>query len=68
MLLGKLLKSVKKEHKHIPVNGISFDSRKVKKGNIFFAIKGKKNSGSRFVKDAISKGASVIITEKKFKG
>ena len=43
MLLGKLLKSVNKEYKKINVKNISFDSRKVKKGDIFFAIEGNKN-------------------------
>ena len=67
MYLGKLLKSVNKDYKKIFVNGISFDSRKVKKGNIFFAIEGSQKSGSKFINEAISKGASVIISNKKVK-
>lgn len=35
MLLGQLLKSVKKKYKRINIKGISFDSRRVKK-KIFF--------------------------------
>ena len=49
MFLGSLVRSAKK-HKKIPVNGISFDSRKVKKGNIFFAIRGNKTSGEKFIR------------------
>ena len=64
MFLGSLVRSAKK-HKKIPVNGISFDSRKVKKGNIFFAIRGNKTSGEKFINDAIKKGAKAIISEKK---
>jgi len=67
MLLGNLVKSVDKKYKKIPVKGISFDSRKVKKGDIFFAISGSKTSGTKFIKNAISKGASTIITEEKKK-
>ena len=67
MYLGKLLKSVNKDYQKIFVNGISFDSRKVKKGNIFFAIEGSQKSGSKFINEAISKGASVIISNKKVK-
>ena len=67
MLLGHLLKSVSKKYQKIHVNGICFDSRKVKKNYIFFAIKGNKTSGTRFINEAISKGASAIITHKKEK-
>jgi murE/murF fusion protein len=67
MHLGQLLKSVSKEYQKIYVRGISFDSRKVKKKDIFFAIKGNQTSGIKFVNDAISKGASVIVSSKKIK-
>ena len=67
MLLGNLLKSVREDYRKIPVTGISFDSRKIKKNNIFFAIKGNKTSGIRFINEAISKGASAIISSKKIK-
>ena len=67
MHLGQLLKSVSKEHQKIYVRGISFDSRKVKKKDIFFAIKGNQISGIQFVNDAIAKGASAIISSKKIK-
>ncbi len=42
MLLGHLLKSVRRNYKSIPINGISFDSRKVNKGDIFLQLKEKK--------------------------
>ena len=67
MLLCNLLKSVSKNYRKIPVKGIAFDSRKVKKGDIFFAIKGNQTSGIKFVNDAISKGASVIVSSKRVK-
>ena len=67
MYLGQLLKSVKPEHKKIFAQGISFDSRNIKKSDIFFAITGNKTSGIKFVQDAIFKGASAIISEKKIK-
>ena len=62
MLLGNLLKTVNKNYRNIPIKGISFDSRKVKKKDIFFAIKGNQTSGIKFINDAISKGASVIVS------
>ena len=67
MFLGNLLKSASKDYQKIPVGGISFDSRKVKKGDIFFAIRGNKTSGTKFINDVILKGASAIISSKKGK-
>jgi len=64
MLLGQLLKSVSKNYRKIYVQGISFDSRKVKKNDIFFAIEGNNTSGLKFINEAIYKKASVIITNK----
>jgi len=43
--------------------GISSDSRSLKKGNLFFALSGGNSSGNEFVDDAISRGASAVITE-----
>ena len=67
MLLENLLKSVSKSYRKIPVKGIAFDSRKIKKGDIFFAIKGSQTSGVKFVNDAITKGVSAIVSSKKIK-
>ena len=67
MLLGQLLKSVNKNYQKIHVSGICFDSRHVKKNYIFFAIKGNRTSGTKFINDVISKGASAIIINKKTK-
>jgi len=67
MYLRQLLKIKKKIYKEIPIKGISFDSRKVKKGDVFFSIAGYKKSSSEYVNEAILKGASVIISNKKIK-
>lgn len=47
------------------VYGITHDSRKVKKGYAFVAIKGHKVDGHDFVANAIEKGAVALIVEKK---
>ena len=65
MLLGQLLKSVNKNHQKIDVRGISFDSREIKKNYIFFAITGNETSGTKFIYQAILKGASAVIVNKK---
>ena len=67
MLLGNLFKSANKNYKNIPVEGISFDSKKIRKNYIFFAIKGTKTSGIKYINEAISKGASVIVSDSKIK-
>ena len=67
MILGNVLKSSSRRYKKIPIAGISFDSRKVKKNYIFFAIDGTKNCGTDFIDEAIIKGASVIVSSKKIK-
>ncbi len=47
----------------IEITGITHDSRSVKIGNCFFAIKGYKEDGNKYVKDAIKAGAKLIVSE-----
>ena len=42
---------------------IETNSKKVKKGDIFVAIKGQNNDGHKFIKEAIQNGASKIIAQ-----
>ena len=67
MLLGNLLKSTSKKYQKIQVKGICFDSRKVKKKDIFFAIIGEKKFKASYIDEAILKGAKVIVSSKKIK-
>ncbi len=43
------------------INGISCNSKAVKKGSLFVAVKGAKEDGSRFIDQAISRGAKIIV-------
>ena len=45
------------------VTGIEYDSRNVKRGNIFFALSGLHTDGSLYVDDAVKNGAVVIFHE-----
>lgn len=45
------------------VNGLEYDSRRVKAGNLFVAMKGESNDGNRFIDQAISSGAVAIVTD-----
>jgi UDP-N-acetylmuramoyl-L-alanyl-D-glutamate--2,6-diaminopimelate ligase len=43
------------------ISGISFDSRDVKSGDIFFALKGENVNGHIFIQEAINKGAVSVV-------
>ena len=45
------------------LNGITIDSRRVKKGDIFIALKGENFDGHDFIDDCLEKGALLIINE-----
>jgi UDP-N-acetylmuramoyl-L-alanyl-D-glutamate--2,6-diaminopimelate ligase len=45
------------------ITGVRIDSRKVEKGNLFLALKGAHDDGSRYVADVISRGAAAVLSE-----
>lgn len=47
----------------ISINGLKLDSRKVEKGDVFFAVKGTTVDGHSFIPNVIEQGASVIVCE-----
>lgn len=47
------------------VSSVTIDTRKVKKNSLFVAIKGQRFDGHDFVEDAINKGASAIVINKR---
>ena len=67
MLLKNLIRNLKPEVAALKIKGISFDSRRVKKGDLFVSIKGEKFDGNDYVNQATSKGAKVIVHSKKVK-
>ncbi len=48
----------------ISISSIEFDSRKVKQGSCFVAVKGFTVDGHDFVKEAVENGASIIVAQK----
>lgn len=52
-------------HSDIVIKGVSTDSRTVEEGNLYIPIVGEKFDGHDFAFDALDKGASAIIWEKK---
>ena len=65
MRLKDYIPNLDKKFNKIFFSGISFDSSKVKKGNIFFAIKGNKFNGNNYIKTAIKNGAKIVVSEKR---
>ncbi|MCX7661494.1 MAG: UDP-N-acetylmuramoyl-L-alanyl-D-glutamate--2,6-diaminopimelate ligase, partial [Candidatus Omnitrophica bacterium] len=68
MQLIELIKNLKDckvyNLKNLEIKGISCDSRKIKNNFIFVAIKGTKIDGTRFIPEAIKRGAKVVVAEK----
>src|SRR6202167_2513060 len=46
-----------------PVTGVEYDSRKVKPGAVFVAMKGGSTDGDRYIDKAVAGGAQGIITD-----
>ena len=67
MLLKNLIEKYPKKLGKLNIKGLALDSRKVKKGYIFFAIHGSQYNGEKFIYEALKKGASLIICSKKQK-
>ncbi len=67
MELSKVLAGVKTLQKSrsgsLEISGIAYDSRQVKQGWLFAAIKGEKLDGNQFVSQAVERGASAVLSE-----
>ena len=46
-----------------PINGIAFDSRDVRPGDVFVAIRGLTSDGNDYINAAIAKGAVAVISD-----
>ena len=47
----------------IVARGIAYDSRKVRPGDIFVAVKGSEQDGHKYIGDAISRGAVAVVAQ-----
>ena len=68
MRIGNIFNQINNKYKSHNFTNLNFDSRKCKKGDIFFSIKGTKKNGSQFIEDALNNGARTIVSEKKYQG
>ena len=67
MLLGNFIKNINRKYHKTYFSGVAFNSKQVKKDNIFFAIEGTKFDGNKYIFDAINNGAKIIISKKNIK-
>lgn len=51
---------IKEFKKDVNISSVVMDSRKIEKNSLFFAI----NNGNKFIKEALEKGASIVIADK----
>ncbi len=74
MKLNELLRKagieplVDKATGEIEITGITSNSRKVKKGNLFVALRGLNFDGAQYVADAFLRGAAFVISERMLEG
>jgi len=47
----------------LEIGGLHYDSRKIEKGNLFFAVSGYQADGNSFIRQAVAKGAAAIVSE-----
>ncbi|MEO8809390.1 MAG: UDP-N-acetylmuramoyl-L-alanyl-D-glutamate--2,6-diaminopimelate ligase [Rhodanobacter sp.] len=48
---------------HMIVSGLSLDSRRVRRGDAFFALRGSQGHGIEFAASAVQRGAQVVLAE-----
>ncbi|MDR0476247.1 MAG: UDP-N-acetylmuramoyl-L-alanyl-D-glutamate--2,6-diaminopimelate ligase [Treponema sp.] len=49
--------------KETVISGLEYDSRKVRPGFMYFALRGLHTDGHKFIADAVGRGASVVVCE-----
>jgi UDP-N-acetylmuramoyl-L-alanyl-D-glutamate--2,6-diaminopimelate ligase len=50
----------------VQVADVEYDSRCVKKGSVFFAVKGDQDDGNLFIDEALDKGACAVVVSKSY--
>ena len=66
MKLGKIVQSISQNigsAANIEITGIAYDSRAVKPGYLFIAIRGFETDGHKYIQNAIENGAAAVIGE-----
>jgi UDP-N-acetylmuramoyl-L-alanyl-D-glutamate--2,6-diaminopimelate ligase len=68
MILGEVIKGIETLNISgdigIDITGLAYDSRKVGKGDLFFALPGEHADGHRFIRQAVESGAAAVVCER----
>jgi UDP-N-acetylmuramoyl-L-alanyl-D-glutamate--2,6-diaminopimelate ligase len=68
MILAEIIKGIEtlkiSGDAGIDITGLAYDSRKVKKGHLFFALTGEHTDGHGFIRQAVERGAAAIVYER----
>ncbi len=67
MQLGELLEEIEirdlSGDPGLEIEGLEYDSRLVKEGSLFIALRGQQQDGHDFIREAIQKGAAAVVAE-----
>ena len=66
-VVKKLIKNYPKSLGNLNIKGLALNSKDIRKGFIFFAIRGNEVNGENFINDAVKNGAALIICSKRCK-
>ena len=64
MFLKDYYPNLNKKFNKVKFKGLAFNSKLIKKDYIFFAIKGNKDDGSKYIGEAIKRGSKIIISDR----
>ncbi len=62
--LDALLRELGLDAPRVKIRGLSWDSRMVSAGDLFFALRGRRLDGHEFIPQAIEKGAAAVVGER----
>lgn len=68
MKLLELLPAIPEADGNVEVRGLAWDSRRVRPGDLFFALPGSKHDGHDFIPEAIRRGAAAAVGERPLPG
>ncbi len=50
----------------LPIQALTYDSRRVRSGSLFVAIRGQHSDGHQFIEQAIAQGASTVVVDRRY--
>lgn len=57
--------NIAQNHYPVEITGLAYDSRKVRPGDLFFAVPGHLTDGAKFIVEAVSLGAKAVVVQVK---